>query len=189
LQFWHKSNLWITIEYNYALEYVVTRLYRSTKALGKNLCHIFLHNSLGIFWGFWGVYEKILPPSPSVVVVVVKQDCDTLSVCIHDVRKGEKLQCYLQAAPSHRRPACTRSSTSPPLVLIAGLHSAHPQQHTADSDTRTRPPGELLATHKSETAGSARQGWQGISWRRAGWRRNPPVKSEVIAIARTAPSS
>ena len=122
MQFWHKSNLWITIEYNYALEYVVTRLYRSTKALGENLCHIFLHNSLGIFWGFLGVYEKILPPSPSVVVVVVKQDCDTLSVCIHDAREGKKLLCYLYI-PCHSR------TVSPSSSLYAQLHIATAGAH------------------------------------------------------------
>ena len=43
-------------------------------------------------------------------------------------------------------PARTRSPTTKPLALIDGLHSARPQQHTADSDTRTRPPGEPSVT-------------------------------------------
>jgi hypothetical protein len=41
----------------------------------------------------------------------------------------------------------SQTTTSLPQVLIAGLHSAHPQHHTAESDTRPRPPGQPPVTY------------------------------------------
>ena len=79
----------------------------------------------------------------------------------------------------------TRSRTWLPPVLIAGLHSAHPQHHTANSDTQPRAPGRFSQSPTIIAGGRHAAGVAANGLRRAGWSSTSQKPRSSLQLGRS----